>query len=1079
MTAGTTADPAQAYLTLASHLFSGQTAESELPAAVQVLPPLDQTLLETLAGEAQQAAWSQPRRSWAIMATADAAAQQTNDLFLKSLAAWHLAYAANAWVRPQRVEAAVARAREGFAMLGRDDWLAACTWQLNALPWTRPDFKRTVAELTETLATLQHSRLSAFMADCRLSLAFAHLLVGSVQQAAELTNRSTLDFDALGHVPGKGRCHLTHSSILRRKGLFDKAYTHLTQALALFDLCSASYLRAQALYQMGFLAWFFQVNTDASEQYFKQAIEYFVANDIPLWQALCLNGLAQLYNNAGNLEQAEKSLQQARAIYQIYRPPGPQADNLLDSGLFEFLKGHLETSITYFSQAAYLYREIGHDWMSAVALMHQGEAHLYLGHYQTALALLEKAHDMLKETDFLQRLAACTRRLAQAWLIIGKQNLADELLQQTIILYKQSGRMLLLPEIYNARALIRFEQNKTFEAIEFLREALQLAEHENRSSQRALAHRLLGEIHCAIGALEQAAFHLQLAQTAYDQMEMPLDQAACRNTWGRYHMQMRDFEAAHAVWNETLVLCKHTFPELIWQAHYGLANLAQERKDADVALEHYRQAIDALSRLRSNLWQPVLAGSYLHKPAVMLEQAIALANEIQAVPALVTFVEEAKAQTVAYQWSLPLKRGMRSEAIEKLEKSETEIRWLQQKICDSVENTPVTSTVITKLYTKLVEKAQQYDDLCARLERAESLTPVDGDDGEPPHSFALPRFRDAANDQLGDSWLALNFFQTIDGVYRVLVTPQGEDVSFRKSTSLTTMALKKCTSGGPDHHWSQLHLTTLGEWLLPDSLWQQLTPNTILLISPHRQLHRLPWAALNTGSVLQSLVEACVPVITPSLRSLLSLWQRPVRQSTQLSRGLVLAVTDFQQRHRPLQAVSEEAAFFEDELAATTTRLHGQDATTDGLKHLRQKAGCWEQFDFLHLATHAFPDQLTGRLSGLALADRDIWIDELWQLTPLPQLITLSACSGLASQIYEGDEPVGLTITCLAAGARHVVGSLRPVADFYAPRFIRSFYTYLTSGERPARALALAQRKAKKMALAIEHWGGFQCVGSP
>jgi hypothetical protein len=169
------ADPVQAYRALASHLFSGKTAELELPAAVQVLPPLDQTLLEALAGEAQQAAWSQPHRSWALMATAEVTAQRTNDLFLKSLAAWHLEYAANAWVRPQRVETAVARAREGFTALGRDNWLATCTWQLNALPWTRPNFNRAVAELTEALVGLQRSNLKSFVSDCRLSLAYAHL----------------------------------------------------------------------------------------------------------------------------------------------------------------------------------------------------------------------------------------------------------------------------------------------------------------------------------------------------------------------------------------------------------------------------------------------------------------------------------------------------------------------------------------------------------------------------------------------------------------------------------------------------------------------------------------------------------------------------------------------------------------------------------------------------------------------------------------------------------------------------------------------------------------------------------------
>src|SRR5690554_2715063 len=88
------------FLSLSQQLFSGQISESDLADVVATLPPLTQPLLERLATAAQQASLTEPRRSWALIATADVAAQQTNDLFLQSLAAWHLAWTANAWVRP-------------------------------------------------------------------------------------------------------------------------------------------------------------------------------------------------------------------------------------------------------------------------------------------------------------------------------------------------------------------------------------------------------------------------------------------------------------------------------------------------------------------------------------------------------------------------------------------------------------------------------------------------------------------------------------------------------------------------------------------------------------------------------------------------------------------------------------------------------------------------------------------------------------------------------------------------------------------------------------------------------------------
>jgi CHAT domain-containing protein len=221
-----------------------------------------------------------------------------------------------------------------------------------------------------------------------------------------------------------------------------------------------------------------------------------------------------------------------------------------------------------------------------------------------------------------------------------------------------------------------------------------------------------------------------------------------------------------------------------------------------------------------------------------------------------------------------------------------------------------------------------------------------------------------------------------------------------------------------------------------------------------------------------------VPLLIPSLQSVMQLWQRPRRWPDRPRGGLLLALSTFQEHHRPLPGVEREAALLTRQLDSAHVVLQGTEATMGNLLQLRQEHR-WAQFDYFHVATHAFSDRVTGRLSGLALADGDVWLDALWQLAPLPPLVTLSACSGLANQFYEGDEPLGLATTCLAAGAQSVVGSLWPVADDDAPVLMEPFYRALTGGERPAKALALAQRTAAEAGWAANHWGGFQCVGCP
>lgn len=158
--------------------------------------------------------------------------------------------------------------------------------------------------------------------------------------------------------------------------------------------------------------------------------------------------------------------------------------------------------------------------------------------------------------------------------------------------------------------------------------------------------------------------------------------------------------------------------------------------------------------------------------------------------------------------------------------------------------------------------------------------------------------------------------------------------------------------------------------------------------------------------------------------------------------------------------------------AATWERLMG----SCGRPH-SSKAGL-SGFAFFHIASHIVNDPRTGRLSSIALEDREIWLDQLRDLAPLPDLITLSACNGARSLIYEGDEQVGLAVACLIAGASSIVGSLWPVSDVASMRLMADFYENYLAGNSPSRGLALAQRKANKAGGDLGDWASFICLGS-
>jgi CHAT domain-containing protein len=617
-----------------------------------------------------------------------------------------------------------------------------------------------------------------------------------------------------------------------------------------------------------------------------------------------------------------------------------------------------------------------------------------------------------------------------------------------------------------------------------LEDAIAAGDERGHRLQGALSHRILGEIMCQTKELPKAYKHLQSAQLLSTETGLLLEQAACQQAWGLFHLLSGDRTSARAAWEKALSIAGQGVPELSWQIHSRLAQLEVEENNPALALEHFRKAVEGLTRLRRNIWQPTLIVSYLGDPGCTLARAIALACEMNVTEALFSFIEASKAQTILAQWTMPDYPAYSAVNSETIRHLVAEIRWLQQKIRESGRSGrhTVHLALSMELHERLLERARTYERLIAQLERANSPEhPISNSHTGQSSQFTVNDFYRFSNEIRGDQWVALSYYLTDAHLYGVVITPRGYHHWSNEKTALVNYALQVCTQARPDRGWPSAQLAALGNWLLPDFVREQWTTETVLLISPSRHLNRLPWAALLVGQERQPLASVAIPIILPSLQSLGRLARRPSTFKRGELCGLVVAVSEFQARHPQLPAVLAEADSFTGETAESIPKvdfLREHEATFPALVELTAGNGL-AHYDFLHIATHVFSDCLTGRLSGLALSDRDVLLDELWRLAPLPPLVTLSGCSGLASHLYDGDEPVGLVTTCLAAGAQHVIGSLWPVADDYLPGFIKEFYQHLSSGMSPGAALALTQRKFYASGEAIEQWGSFQCIGLP
>ena len=281
-------------------------------------------------------------------------------------------------------------------------------------------------------------------------------------------------------------------------------------------------------------------------------------------------------------------------------------------------------------------------------------------------------------------------------------------------------------------------------------------------------------------------------------------------------------------------------------------------------------------------------------------------------------------------------------------------------------------------------------------------------------------------------------------------------------------------------------LAVLGAALLPSALSGLLEPDAPLLIAPHRQLHGVPWAALQPEFSHAPLVTACTPSVISSLHGLAVLWERALSGDLlPRDRGLLVGISNFGSSHEALPLVAAEIAALKEKLGSGGCMLLEKDATWENLLALQAgdvAAGDKtdrSRFAWLHIASHALADRQTGRLSGVALAGGDIWLDQLRDLAPLPSLVTLSACNGSESFIYEGDERLDLQTVCLVAGANSVAGSIWPLQDQAAVALMTHFYDNYLSGLGPAAAAAHAQRQIITAGGSLKDWASFVCAGVP
>ena len=278
-------------------------------------------------------------------------------------------------------------------------------------------------------------------------------------------------------------------------------------------------------------------------------------------------------------------------------------------------------------------------------------------------------------------------------------------------------------------------------------------------------------------------------------------------------------------------------------------------------------------------------------------------------------------------------------------------------------------------------------------------------------------------------------------------------------------------------------------------------PRTItrLVIVPDKALFRLPFDALRAGPGEAPLAARFAISIAPSA----TLWLRwrDAAEPDAVIPALVLADplpgaaaleeeesgggTGESERAAgggmslgPLPHARREAHAIVRMLGGQSRAVVGADASEAYLDRMELR-----RYGVLHFAAHAVIDDLRPERSALLLApgsdDRDglLHVREIVSFDLPGSVVVLSACRSTAGPLLQGEGTMSLARGFFQAGARAVVGSLRPVRDDEAASIVIAFYRHLARGVSVGEALARARRDVMRSGAPVAAWASWVVMG--
>jgi CHAT domain-containing protein/Tfp pilus assembly protein PilF len=877
-----------------------------------------------------------------------------------------------------------------------------------------------------------------------------HKRLGDYERALELLEQALIMKRELGNRLEEGKT-LSHLGLVHwEQADYDRAIEHLEEAAAIGKEIDDAKLQGAALNNLSLV--FDELGDyERSLEQYRLALDLFRDTGFAEGESYVLGNIGGVHLLLGQFREAMGYYEQALAISERLESKPSMSQDLGNLAICHLGLGEASQALARLDRALALAREAGLAKEEADWLKGKGDVLLDTGQHSEGLALYEQALSTYESAGLQRELAESLNELAALHLQLGDLAAAEEYLQRSLSVARSINFTRGVLTDLTALGELERRRERYEKAADFLRQALAGADEAGESTVAASCHIQLAVNYRDQGEFDRALAEARLGLEATRGLDSKLLQAEALYTLGDIELEQGKAPAALARFDEAPgLLAGLGEPDIAWRLAHRRGRALEALTRREQAVEAYKEAVRLIETVRGRLHDERFRAGYIddkHEAYIDLARLLVLLDRQEEA---FSYAEKLRARTYLDL----LSRDRMPRLTDEQRRRETELRQRVRRLQRSLEE---------ELDPTYEPRRQAMERFVVELDEAESdyeeflsgLRDVDPDLAA-TWTLAVPDAGTTRSSLPPDSALlefivgnraTIVFALTRDGLRAHLAPLARKDL--RTKVELLRELIRRRDSDDWRYPAASLSATLI-EPVLSD---HRLAPVRHLILVPHDVLHYLPFAVLPRGDRDRALIEDYRLSYLPAAGTLVL----AARGESMADGLLALAPGSTRLRHSATEARAVAAA-----LAGTSRVLVGKEATERSFKTLAP------DFGTLHLATHNTWNRPNPLLSALELEpgsgeDGRLEVHEILDLELVADLVTLSACETALGTSYRGTTPigddfVGLTRAFLHAGSGAVVASLWEVDDESTLDLMKRFYFRLNESERPAAALAEAQR---------------------